>query len=596
MNTRIAFLLFLIWLISIPTLAQERIELSSSKESVSVGLMCGVLEDSEGIFTLQTLQKIPFKRAVSTIPNSGYTASVVWMKINVLKTGENQWYLEIDNPRLNDVTLYVIHDQKMVYTQKLGDALPFDAYSIPDRSPIFNLPLASNQSYTLYLRAVSTEDLKLPLMFWEEHQLYAHLAGKNLIWGIYFGFILLITLYNFFLWFVTRDSIYGHYCLYVLFFGAFQFCLYGFGYQYIWSNSVFNDRSHIFFLGISGVFLTFFSLAFLDPYKRFPWLKLFMKTAAYVFAVGFTACLFWYNSYINVVFITAAAVMVGIQCYSAIGLAWAGSKMAQLYLLASGTLSVAVLVVGMKNLGWISADNQDYYLMAGSMFEIVLFSLALGYRLRSMQLERLRQQQMRDEISINLHDDLGASLSSLTMLSELNRRKAQKQDPELAEMFGRISERSREAMRLVREAVWEINPHNDTSEEWVDRMVTFAQDTFGARQIEFELLIDDNLRNEQFPIDQRRNLFLFFKEAVNNIAKHSGATHAKVHFEKKNGVLKLLISDNGHGFNIAQATEGNGLKNFKKRAEALRADLSMQSSPESGTYIELIFRASAYLN
>lgn len=589
-RTRIV-IFFWLFLATMTAQALEPIVLGGSKSAVSVGVRCAILEDAQGTHTLHTIQNAIFKNVTSDIPNSGYTTSVIWLKMNVLMKTENSWYLEIDNPRLNEVTLYVLHKSKTVYTQRLGDAFPFESYSIPDRSPVFSLPLVPNQSYTLYLRAVSTEDLKFPLMLWEGRQLYAHLAGKNLIWGIYFGFILLITLYNFFLWFMTRDLIYGHYCLYVLFFGAFQFSLYGFGYQYVWRNSVFNDRSHLFFLGLSGVFLTLFSLSFLEPYKLFPWLKLFMKTAAYVFAAGFTACLFWYNSYINVVFIAAAAVMVGIQCYSAVGLAWAGSKMAQLYLVASGMLSVAVLVVGMKNLGWIPAENQDYYLMAGSMFEIVLFSLALGYRLRSMQLEKIRQQRVRDEISINLHDDLGASLSSLTMFSELNRRKMQSQFPELADTFGRISERSREAMRLVREAVWEINPHNDTSEEWVDRMVAFAQDTFGAGQIEFEFLIDDSLRMEQFPVDQRRNLFLFFKEAVNNVAKHSGATQAKMVFQQKNGRIILCISDNGHGFDVNKSTEGNGLRNFKKRAESLGAQFKINSGRDSGTLIELTFRA-----
>ena len=576
--------------------AQVPIVLGASKAPIAVGLNCTVLEDKKGTFTLHDVQKAAFGSITSTIHNSGYTESVIWLKINAINTEKHPWFLEIDNPRLNDITLFAVQNGKVIYTQQLGDALPFETYPIPDRIPIFNLPLVAHQPYTLYLRAVSTEDLKFPMTFWEEHQLYAHLAGRNLIWGLYFGFILLITLYNFFLWFMTREAIYGYYCLYVLFFGAFQFSLYGFGYQYVWGNAAFNDLSHIFFLGISIFFLAVFSLAFLEPYKRFPRLKTVMKTAGYVFVIGFPICLIGYDSFINVITIATGTIMVGIQCYCAIFMAWYGSKAAQLYLVASGTLSLAVLVVGMKNLGWIPAENQDYYLMGGSMLEIVLFSLALGYRLRSMQLEKLRQQQLRDEISTNLHDDLGATLSSLTLFSELNRRKMQKQLPELADTFGLISERSREAMRLVREAVWEINPQNDTSDEWIDRMITFAQETLGAAQIEVELLMDDALRNEPFSIERRRSLFLFFKEAVNNIAKHSGATYAQILFQQTNGILKLVISDNGHGFEVTQTTEGNGLKNFKKRAESLGAQLKINSNPHSGTSIELAFRAPAYLN
>ena len=576
--------------------AQKGILLGNSKMPVSAGIQCGMLEDTKGVLTINTIQKASFKTVTVSVPNAGYSNAVIWLKINVVNQGFGKWFLELDNPRVNEITLFVVQQNRVILTQKSGDALPFETYPIPDHNPIFALPLASNQPYTLYLRAVSTEDLKFPLTFWEEHQLYAHLAGRNIIWGIYFGFILLITLYNFFLWFMTREAMYGYYCLYVLFFGAFQFSLYGFGYQYLWNNSFFNDLSHVFFLGIAGVFLTLFTLAFLDPHQQFPWLKKFIHISGGIFGVGFVGGLIWYDSFVNVLIIAAGAVMVGLQCYCAVRLAILGSKTARLYLIASATLSGAILIVGMKNLSWLPAENQDYYLMAGSMLEIVLFSLALGYRLRSMQLEKLHQQQLRDEISANLHDDLAASLSSLTMFSELNRRKIQAQSPELADMFGRISERSREAMRLVREAVWEINPRNDTSEEWLDRMAAFARDTFDARQIEFELILDDSLRNCRFSLDRRRHLFLFFKEAINNIAKHSNATHARISLRQINGAIELVIIDNGHGFDVQQTTEGNGLRNFKKRAESLEAQLKLTSSPKSGTTIELNFRAPTYLN
>lgn len=592
--TRIV-ILFWLFFTKMAAQAQEQVELGASNAPVPVGLRCSFLEEP-GTQKLQSIQRASFVPILSSIPNFGYSNAVIWLKINIRNMGQQRWFLELDNPRMNEVTLYIFQEDRVVYTQRLGDNLPFETYSLPDRTPVFTLPLLSARPYTLYLRASSTEDLKFPLTFWEERQLYAHLAGRNMIWGIYFGFILLITLYNFFLWFMTREAIYGYYSLYVLFFGLFQFSLYGFGYQYSWNNAVFNDLSHIFFLGIAVFFLTAFSLAFLEPYRLFPRLKIVMKAAGLIFVLGFPACLFWYDSYTNVMIIAAGTVMVGIQCFCAVGLTWQGSRTAQLYLIASATLSVAILVVGMKNLGWISAEHQDYYLMGGSMFEIVLFSLALGYRLRSMQLEKLRQQQVRDEISTDLHDDLGATLSSLTMFSELNRRKMQDRYPELADTFGRISERSREAMRLVREAVWEINPHNDTSEEWLDRMAAFAHETFSTRQIIAEVSIDDALRSCQLSIDRRRSLFLFFKEAVNNIAKHSDATYAKVVFQQKEGAITLRISDNGHGFDVTKTTQGNGLRNFKKRAQSLGAQFTLDSGPNSGTSITLTFRAPAYLN
>jgi signal transduction histidine kinase len=257
------------------------------------------------------------------------------------------------------------------------------------------------------------------------------------------------------------------------------------------------------------------------------------------------------------------------------------------------SISIAAIIVALKNLNVIPAMNQEYYLMVGSMLEIVLFSVAFGDKLRRSQKEQQRQQMLRNEISTNLHDDLAASLSSLTMFSELNRMKFQKSTPETSELFSKISARSREMMRQVREAVYDMNPQNDDSAEWTDRMVQFAKEMLSARQIELNLTIEDTIHSLSLSTHQRRNLYLFFKEAINNIAKHSEATEVKIDFRlisstfEKQG--KLLIIDNGKGFATKELHQGNGLLNFQKRAETLGGKVEICSEIGRGTRIELIF-------
>lgn len=262
-----------------------------------------------------------------------------------------------------------------------------------------------------------------------------------------------------------------------------------------------------------------------------------------------------------------------------------------LYALAMVSISIAAIIVALKNLNTISAMNQEYYLMVGSMLEIVLFSVAFGDKLRRSQKEQQRQQSLRNEISSNLHDDLAASLSSLTMFSELNRMKFKKTTPETSEIFNKISSRSREMMRQVRETVYDMNPQNDDSVEWLDRMVQFANEMLSAKQIELNLAIDDSMRNLPLSTQQRRNLYLFFKEAINNIAKHSEATEVKVSFNLLQSTFgkhgRLTIADNGKGFDTSDTSQGNGLLNFQRRAEAMGGKVEIISAPGQGTCIEL---------
>lgn len=138
----------------------------------------------------------------------------------------------------------------------------------------------------------------------------------------------------------------------------------------------------------------------------------------------------------------------------------------------------------LQNLGVLSSLYQEYVLMIGSMFEIVLFSLALGYKFRRNQLERERQQRLRNQISGNLHDDLAASLSSLTMYSELSKRKTGS-EAEIKERLQTIADKARDILGRVRLAVYELNPKNDNEENWLERILDFGKEICEARNIDF---------------------------------------------------------------------------------------------------------------
>lgn len=574
-------------------ISQKFIVLQEGDKEVKIENNCWVYKDATSAYGLNNIFEIPFEKPKTESLNFGYSNATAWIKIDIENQSNARWLLELGNPSMNDIWVYLFQNQQLISQFRAGDNHPFSSYSISDRNPIFDLQLLHNQSYTIFIAGKTTEDLNFPLTLCESKKLYEHLANRNLLWGFYFGFILLIVLYNVFLWLTTHDKTYLYYILYVASFGLFQFSLYGFGFQYVWSNSAFNEYAHSFFVGCSVTFLVLFSIHFLDLFKEIPNSKKIFQIVGFVWVIVFPLMVFTFNHRSVFILMIISAVGLFFQYYFSIKLLRKGNRAVRFYLLATVAMSVAILIILLKTILNIPGD---FYLKLGSMIEMVLFSAALGDKYRQIELDRIRQQRIRDEISANLHDDLAASLSSLTMFSELNRRKAMKVSAEYTEIFKNISEKSREILNMVRENVWEMNPRNDASEEWLDRMVKFAKEILEAKQIDLDLNISDEIQRAIIPIDQRRDLFFFFKECINNAAKYSEANLVKVQLSKQNNFLKLMIQDNGKGFEISHLNSGNGLINLKNRAEKLNGKYNIESRFGEGTTISLSFRIATNIS
>jgi len=222
-----------------------------------------------------------------------------------------------------------------------------------------------------------------------------------------------------------------------------------------------------------------------------------------------------------------------------------------------------------------------FFLLTAILLSAILFA---AYRVRINQL--LRLQQIRLRISRDLHDDIGSTLSSISMISSM----AAKQNPEskkAKDLFGTISKASQQAMELMSDIVWSINPKNDKMEMIITRMRQYASETLEASQIAFHLEVDKESYNLSLPIDKRKDFYLIFKEAINNLAKYSQATTAHIRIETKKHELCMRITDNGKGFDPQVSYSGNGLKNMRSRAAQLHGELHLDSFPGKGTTIRL---------
>lgn len=211
--------------------------------------------------------------------------------------------------------------------------------------------------------------------------------------------------------------------------------------------------------------------------------------------------------------------------------------------------------------------------------------LTLAYRLRVARLREL--ERLRVEIAANLHDDVGARLTKVAMLTEFVDQQTPAADalkPQIQSVF----RATRDVIRSMDEVVWTINPKNDTLENLANYVFQYAQEYFQNTGVRCRLDLPAQLPERVLSTELRHNLFMAVKEALSNVLKHAGATEARISLAASDTTLTLTIADNGKGFSPAQVRPGgDGLHNMRERLEQSGGRLFLESSPGQGTTVHL---------
>jgi signal transduction histidine kinase len=218
------------------------------------------------------------------------------------------------------------------------------------------------------------------------------------------------------------------------------------------------------------------------------------------------------------------------------------------------------------------------------------------------KLEHMKQQHAieheRARIANDIHDDLGSHLTRITMLSESARNELEDREQSGSDL-NQIYDTAREMTRAMDEIVWAVNPKHDTLESLANYLEIFAEDfleTAGVRR-----RLDMPLKFPTWPLtsEVRHNLFLAFKEALNNVVKHAGASEVGISIQVETGSFELLVQDNGHGFtpgrdetntlhNPPRRSSGNGLENMRRRMLKIGGRCDISSVPGKGTRVLFI--------
>jgi two-component sensor histidine kinase len=216
---------------------------------------------------------------------------------------------------------------------------------------------------------------------------------------------------------------------------------------------------------------------------------------------------------------------------------------------------------------------------------VAVLVLTLLYRSRVTRLREI--EGLRIGIAANLHDDVGARLTKVAMVTELVDRETQDAHPNKPHIRN-IFKTVREITQAMDEIVWTINPKNDTLDNLATYILQYAQDYFQDTGISCRLDVPAQLPDRPITTETRHNLFMSVKEALNNILKHSRATEAGIGLGVTDGRMTITITDNGRGFVIDQVrAKGNGLGNMEQRLARIGGRLVLDSEPGGGTRIRM---------
>lgn len=210
--------------------------------------------------------------------------------------------------------------------------------------------------------------------------------------------------------------------------------------------------------------------------------------------------------------------------------------------------------------------------------------LSYRYRLR----KAVELEKMRTRIATDLHDDIGATLSSISMYSDVVKKQVKENMPHLEPVLNKMGESSRDMVTGMSDIVWAINPDNDSGEKLLQRMENYATDMCAVKNIQLHFTTDEKIKQVKLSLEEKKNIYLIYKEAVNNAVKYSEAKNLWVTIQYASK-LSLQVKDDGCGFDKNTVKKGNGLNNFIQRSKEINAVFTLTSVEGGGTVIDLNF-------
>ncbi|MCU7504355.1 MAG: histidine kinase [Ignavibacteria bacterium] len=219
------------------------------------------------------------------------------------------------------------------------------------------------------------------------------------------------------------------------------------------------------------------------------------------------------------------------------------------------------------------------------LLSVVLIGGTLSYFIVSRIRQLLAIERLKTKLAADLHDNIGSGLTEISILSQVIVTQLNKNTDDVKQKLLNISETSGQLIDNMSDIVWVVNPKRDTLYDLILRLKDSYSEIFSSLGVSFKIHNLESLINVKLPMEYRQNLFLIFKEAINNSLKHSECKKLDLATSIEGRKLKMELADDGKGFDMKQNTPGNGLNNIRRRAKAIGGSLMVESAPGKGTRI-----------
>ena len=217
---------------------------------------------------------------------------------------------------------------------------------------------------------------------------------------------------------------------------------------------------------------------------------------------------------------------------------------------------------------------------------ILLAAALVLYLFRIKEKRSIAQQKLRDKIARDLHDDVGSSISGINLFSKMAFEKMDN-NTEGKELVKKIVDRSETMVDAMSDIVWSVNPVNDSLAKVIIRMRSYALDMLEEQNIHVNFITPSNIDKLKMDVDIRKDFYLIYKEAINNISKYAVAQNVTITLAVNKNSLAMTIEDDGVGFDAGKEYEGNGLKNIRARTKNIKGKLSIVSKKSKGSTLAI---------
>jgi len=370
-------------------LPAAEIKMSQIQEGASIGLNLDYMEDSEDKISIRDLLSKQYDRKWKASGQKnlgfGFTKSAYWIKLSLKNETdrEKNFYLELGYPLIDSIDFYIPRDHGFRHISA-GDRYPFNERPFHERTFVFPLKLKKKSVSTFYMKLKTTSSMNLPLKIWSPEKYSEKSRNEERILLLYYGIMLIMLIYNLFIYISVRQKEYLYYVFFILFFVLFIMTQNGTAFQFLWPGFPWFANFCIpVFLCLLVIFALLFALQFLEIKEREPELFRAVRWLITFFALFLLApvILPYSIAMTGSAFLTVAGILAGL--IMGIRMSLRGSRNASFYIMAWAVFFLGCLLYLGKAFGVFSANFfTDWSLQIGSVLKVVLLSLALTDRIK----------------------------------------------------------------------------------------------------------------------------------------------------------------------------------------------------------------------